>query len=164
MYSRHIKSLVKWKICLENSDELVAEPVFCNDNLWIRSSFLFRKAGLTMVSVILKIFWMKMVHTFKFFKEKYRINTNYITYTGSVHAIKCYICRTGLTIEGNGSVDLIKTLKIIYSYTQQKGAHLYYEVLTQINQTAVRSGKRNWIKIKKTPGKKSRKRNQSGFR
>ena len=46
-----------------------------------------------------------------------------------MHAIKSYICNTRLTVEGNGSVDLIKTLKIIY--TNKKGAHLYYEVLTQ---------------------------------
>ena len=58
-----------------------------------------------------------------------RLNTNYITYIGYVHAIKSYIRQTGLTFEGNSSVDLIKTLKIIY--TQQKGAHLYYEVLIQ---------------------------------
>ena len=67
--------------------------------------------------------------SFQSFKEKYRIKTNHITYIGYVHAIKSYVRKTGLTVEGNGSVDLIKTLKIIY--TQQKGAHLYYEVLTQ---------------------------------
>ena len=66
--------------------------------------------------------------SFQSFKEKYRIKTNHITYIGYVHAIKTYICQTGLTTEGNSSLDLIKTLKIIY--TQQKGAHLYYEALT----------------------------------
>ena len=66
--------------------------------------------------------------TFKSFNEKYRINTNYITYIGYIHIINSYIRKTGLTVEGNGSLDLIKTLKIIY--TQQKGAHLYYEVPT----------------------------------
>ena len=43
--------------------------------------------------------------------------------------IKSYIRKTGLTVEGNGSVDLTIPLKIIY--TQQRGALLYYEVLTQ---------------------------------
>ena len=43
--------------------------------------------------------------------------------------LKVVIRKTGLTVAGNGSVDLIKTLKIMY--TQQKRAHLYYEVLTQ---------------------------------
>ena len=73
---------------------------------------------------------MKTVHLchFKVLKRNTEL-TQYITYTGYVHAIKTYIRQTGLTTEGNSSLDLIKTLKIIY--TQQKGAHLYYEVLTQ---------------------------------
>ena len=72
--------------------------------------------------------------SFKRLKEQYRINTNYITYTGYVHAIKSYIRKTGLTVEGNVSVDQMKTLKMIY--TEQKGAHLHYQMLTQdINKT-----------------------------
>ena len=68
---------------------------------------------------------------FKRFKEIYRINTDYITYTGCVQAIKSYICKTGLGVESNSSTDLTaaKTLKIIYS--QQKGSRLYYQLLTQ---------------------------------
>ena len=36
--------------------------------------------------------------------------------------------KTGIAVENNSSVDLIKTLKVIYS--GRKGARLYYEVLT----------------------------------
>ena len=39
------------------------------------------------------------------------------------------IRKTEITVEGKNSADLIKTLKTIYN--QQKGSHLYYEVLTQ---------------------------------
>ena len=67
--------------------------------------------------------------TIKQFKEKYEINTDYITYIGCVQAIKSYILKTGLTIDNNMSNHMIKTLKIIYS--GQKCARLYYEVLIQ---------------------------------
>ena len=60
--------------------------------------------------------------SFRSFKEKYRINTNYITYIGFVHAVKSFMRKTWLTVEGNGSVDLIKTLKIIYT---QKKEHIF---------------------------------------
>ena len=57
------------------------------------------------------------------------IKTDYITYIGCVQAIKSYIRKTEITVEGKNSADLIKTLKTIYN--QRKGSRLYYEVLTQ---------------------------------
>ena len=68
-----------------------------------------------------------MVHlSFKSFKEKFGIKTDYITYIGCVQAIKGYIRKTEITVEGKNSADLIKTI-----YNQLKGSRLYYEVLTQ---------------------------------
>ena len=66
--------------------------------------------------------------SFKSIKETYGISADYITYTGCLQAVKCYTRKTGITLENNSSVDLIKTLKVIYS--GRKGARLYYEVLT----------------------------------
>ena len=43
--------------------------------------------------------------SFRSFQEKHRINANDITYIRLVHAIKSYIRKTGLTVEGNVSVD-----------------------------------------------------------
>ena len=67
--------------------------------------------------------------SFKSFKEKFGIKTDYITYIDCVQAIKSYIRKTKITVEGSNSADLMKTLKTIYN--QQKGSRLYYEVLTQ---------------------------------
>ena len=64
--------------------------------------------------------------SFKSFKEKFGIKTDYITYIGCVQAIKSYIRKTEITVEGKNSADLIKTI-----YNQRKGSRLYYEVLTQ---------------------------------
>ena len=50
--------------------------------------------------------------------------------------------KTEITIENNSSVDLIKTLKVIYS--GQKGTRLYpTKRMMQISQTAVKHGKLN---------------------
>ena len=53
--------------------------------------------------------------SFKSFKEKFEIKTDYITYIGCVQAIKSYIRKTKITVEGNNSADLMKTLKTIYN-------------------------------------------------
>ena len=71
-----------------------------------------------------------MTMVLHFFKETYGICTDYITYIGCLQAVKCYIQKTGLTVENNSSLDLTKTRKVIYS--GQKGARIYYEVLRHI--------------------------------
>ena len=43
-----------------------------------------------------------------------------------MQAVKSYIHKTEITVEGKKFADLIKTI-----YNQQKGSRLYYEVLTQ---------------------------------
>ena len=52
---------------------------------------------------------------FRSFKEKYIIYTNYTTYIGFLHAIRCCVRKTRLTVEDKGSVDFIKSLKITYT-------------------------------------------------
>ena len=119
------------RIQVENSEELVADPIFCNDNILVGNKTVFYKKwidkGVCFIKNILNENGTFML--FKRFKEIYRINTDYITYIGCVQAIKSYRRKTGLTVESNSSTDLTKTLKIIYS--QQKGSRLYYEMLTQ---------------------------------
>ena len=120
------------RIQVENSEELVADPIFCNNNILVgnKTGFFNKKwidKSVCFIKNILNENGTFML--FKRFKEIYRINTGYITYIGRVQAIKSYICKTGLTVENNSSTDLTKMLKIIYS--QQKGSRLYYEMLTQ---------------------------------
>ena len=67
--------------------------------------------------------------SFKSFKEKFGIKTDYVTYIDCVQAIKSYIRKKEITVEATNSADLIKTLKTIYN--QQNGSRFYYEILTQ---------------------------------
>ena len=67
--------------------------------------------------------------SFKSFKEKFGIKTDYITYIGCVQAIKSYIRKTEIIVEGKNSADLIKTLRRFI--INKKVPCLYYEVLTQ---------------------------------
>ena len=53
--------------------------------------------------------------SFNSFKEKFGIKTDYMTYIGCVQAIKSYIRKTEITVEGKNSADLIKTFKTIYN-------------------------------------------------
>ena len=119
------------QIHVENSEELVAEPVFCNQNILVGNRIIFSKnwidKGVCHIKNMLNDNGTFM--SFKSFKEKFGIKTDYITYTGCVQAIKSYIRKTEITVEGKNSADLIKTLKTIYN--QRKGSRLYYEVLTQ---------------------------------
>ena len=127
------------QIHVENSEELVAEPVFCNQNILVGNRsffcfcFLFNKNWIDKGVCHIK----NMPNdngtfmSFKSFKEKFGIKTDYITYIGCVQAIKNYIRKTEITMEGKNSADLIKTLKTIYN--QQKDSRLYYEVLAEYN-------------------------------
>ena len=46
--------------------------------------------------------------SFKSFKEKFGIKTDYIySNIGCVQAIKSYICKTEITVEGKNSADLM---------------------------------------------------------
>ena len=134
------------KIQVESSEKLAAETILCNDKIQVGNRSICYKnwihKGVFAIKNILKEngAFMKFNH----FKEKYGINADYITYIGSVQAIKSYILKTGLTINNDMSNHMIKTLKVIYS--GQKGARLYYEVLIQDanNQNVVRSGRQNW--------------------
>ena len=119
------------QIHVENSEELVAEPIFCNQNILVGNRIIFYKnwidKGVCHIKNMLNDNGTFM--SFKSFKEKFGIKTDYITYIGCVQAIKSYIRKTEITVEGKNSADLIKTLKTIYN--QRKGSRLYYEVLTQ---------------------------------
>ena len=53
----------------------------------------------------------KSIMSFKSFKEKFGIKTDYITYTGCVQAIKSYIRKAEITVKAKHSADLIKMLK-----------------------------------------------------
>ena len=131
------------QIHVENSEELVAEPIFCNQNILVGNRIIFYKnwidKGVCHIKNMLNDNGTFM--SFKSFKEKFGIKTDYITYIRCVQAIKSYIRKTEITVEAKNSAYLIKTLKTIYN--RRKGSRLYYEVLTQniTNLIVVTSGK-----------------------
>ena len=96
------------------------EPLFCSDNTGVENRTMFyQKNGLIMVLVIMIGITLNgngIFMTFKRFKEKYDINTHYVTYTGCVQAVKSYI-RDWTNSGGKWSdrVELTKTLPVTYS-------------------------------------------------
>ena len=118
---------------VENSEELVAEPIFCSQNILVGNRIIFFNKnwidkGVCYIKNMLNDDGTFM--SFKSFKEKFGIKTDYITYTGCVQAIKSYIRKTEITVEGKNSADLIKTFKTIYN--QQKGSRLITRYLRRI--------------------------------
>ena len=102
---------------MENS----AEPIFCNQNILVGNGIFFFKEekGLTKSCYIKNLLNDNGTFmSFNSFKEKIGIKTDYMTYTECVQAIKSYIRKTEITVEGNNSADLIKTFKTINN--QQK--------------------------------------------
>ena len=66
------------KIRLENSEELVAEPIFCNDNIRVGNRTVFQKSWIDN-----RVCYIKHIlnengtfMSFQSFKEKYRIKTH----------------------------------------------------------------------------------------
>ena len=90
------------QIHVENSEELVAEPIFCNQNILVGNRIIFYKnwidKGVCHIKNMLNDNGTFM--SFKSFKEKFGIKTDYITYIGCVQAIKSYIRKREITVEG----------------------------------------------------------------
>ena len=63
------------------------------------------------------------------FKKKYGINTNFLTYTGYVNAIKRYISGVGVLVAGSQlyKFENSKVLRLILSVF--KGARTFYDIL-----------------------------------
>ena len=60
MYSRHIKSLIK--TTTKNSEQLVAQRVFWNDNILVGNRTLSQRSWTDNGISYIKIFWSKTVH------------------------------------------------------------------------------------------------------
>ena len=80
---------------------MAAEPIFCNDKIQVGNRSICYKNWIDN-----RVFSIKNIlkengafMTFNQFKEKYAINTDYVTYICCVQVIKSYILKTGLTID-----------------------------------------------------------------
>ena len=78
---------------VESWEELIAESIICNDKIQVGNRSICYKNwtdnGVFCIKNIMKENGAFM--TFNQFKEKYGINTDYITHIGCVQAIKSYI-------------------------------------------------------------------------
>ena len=81
------------QIHVENSEELVAEPIFCSQNILVGNRIIFYKnwihEGVCHIKNMLNDNGAFM--SFKSVIEKFGIKTDYITYIECVQAIKSYI-------------------------------------------------------------------------
>ena len=98
------------------------EPIFCNDNIKIGNTTIFYKSwmdnGINCIGNT--ICANENLISFELFTERCRVNTNFITYTEYIHAIKAYILKTGLAVNSNKSIALTKSSQT-YLFCEERG-------------------------------------------
>jgi len=119
-------------ICVETVDEVVSEPLFCNDKILInKKPFCCRKwikEGVYLIAHLLDENGNFMLY--QAFRDKYNIHTDFLKYNGCVQAIKEYLRKVGIHIisnETDARFEKCKALRIVCSV--HKGARLYYDTL-----------------------------------
>ena len=100
-----------WRIWSKKSEELFAEPIFCIVIFRSERKIIFYKkwidTGVCYIKNILN--GNSTFMSFISFKETFGVSTDYIIYIGCLQAVKCYVRKTGLTVEKISPIDLIKT-------------------------------------------------------
>jgi exonuclease III len=121
------------KLAIDRVEEIGAEPVFCNEKILVGGETLFNKSWIEKGVFNIGHFLEEGGDFFNFqaFRTKYGINTNFLTYTGCVNAIKTYISGVGVHVVGGQFYDYgsSKVLRQIVSVV--KGARIFYDILCQ---------------------------------
>ena len=114
---------------LEETDELLAEPVFYNEKFKIGHTTIKHKKwmekGIYCVSDFIENNGDFL--TFHEFVNKYNIKTDFITFNGCITAIKEYMRKTQTKITAKSVSNTTCALKLIHSVS--KGTKLYYDIL-----------------------------------
>ena len=67
------------------------------------------------------------------FKNKFDVVTDYVTYTGCIQAIKKYIRKLCIDVEGDMAVETPKAFRNLHCV--QKGAKMYYDIMILSNES-----------------------------
>ena len=119
------------KVSLSKTDEVVAEPLFYNENIKVGNKTLLHREwvehGVTHICHLLQRNGTFMSQDD--FNIKYGLHANFLCYNGCIQAVKKYMRVNGFAIQNNAAKTQRKALDIIYSVT--KGTKTYYEVYTE---------------------------------
>ena len=122
------------KIIVKQEEELVTEPLFCNENIKVGNSKIYYmkwvEKGVLKVSHLLRENGSFLSHLE--FNRKYVLRTDFITYYGCVQAIKKYSKQMNIEIHSNNARDQNKTIETILSAS--RGAKIYYDILIEDNK------------------------------
>ena len=119
------------KVTPVTSEEFLAEPIFSNQNITVGRKMIFHRnwieQGVFVVGQLLDI--NGNVLNFDSFKTKFHVQTDFMTYSGCLRAIKTYAKKFNITVQSNNAiVESIVWRKIVSVY---KGAKIYYNILTE---------------------------------
>ena len=103
------------KVSPAKPEELVTELLFYNDNIQVgNNTILYRrwiKKGVCRISHLLHKHGDFLC--LGEFNTKYGLNTDFVTYSGCVQAVKKYIKGLGIALQSNKSLSIRKSLTII---------------------------------------------------
>ena len=120
-----------YQVKRKNSTELLAEQVFYNKRIQIGKHYIQGKRwsnkGIVCIGHFIAENGLFISHDQ--FKEKFDLNTDFLTFAGMKSAIGTYIRETGVTIHNNRYLDEPKCIKMLLSVT--KGSKSYYDTLIE---------------------------------
>ena len=120
----------------EHDEDLLSEPLFFNDKIKIDKKCIFFgtwfRQGIFSIQHVITDTGSVMSH--EQFTVKYGLNVNFLTYAGFKSSVQDYIRVTGIQLCHNTSLQLPKSLKMLFSVS--KGSKIYYECLTKNSTTA----------------------------
>ena len=117
-----------YKVTRKNSGQLLAEPVFYNNNMQIGNTFI-KDSGCAGKGVHCVAHFLSengRFMSYADFKYKYNVNINYITFYGYRAAIATYIKKSGIVADNNKYLDTPICLKTLMSI--HRGCKAYYDV------------------------------------
>ena len=119
------------KIKLDNPEEVVAEPIFFNENINVNDKLLkvveWIEYGVYKICHFLNLDGSFM--SLDEFVRKYHFRVNFLTYAGVICAIRKFLQRTHVTIPDNSAKENSKAFSIVIQ--QIKGSKHFYDRLVE---------------------------------
>ena len=133
----HVLSAYKMfcgKVALESTGEIIAEPLFYNDNIKIDRNTV-RPTEWTRKGVISIVHLLQdngSLITYNEFCAKYDMNVNFLCYLGCTQAVREFLRKKNVAVTDNSAISQRKALSTIYA--NEKGTQKYYGIFIENGQ------------------------------
>ena len=121
---------IRYKIKPQTAEELLAEPLFLNDEILVENKPIYYQTWVRkeIYSIGHLVHETGEIYTYEQFTQQYNVRTNALTYLGCIQAVKKYIKTFDITIENNDK--LLKPISLSSICKPAKGTKVLYDILT----------------------------------